>query len=103
MLTQDEEAQLVGWFLDRCHTYRRAAVLLSSAAGAMIKHHYTRALDDILLAENITGHDIITQPERDALREMQREWTDRVQQLDREMQRESSLSAAPADGGRQEV
>jgi hypothetical protein len=93
MITQDEEAQLQGWLLDRAYQYRRAATLLSSAAGAMMKRCYGHALDDVVLAENITGHDIITQPERDALREMQREYPKRLEQIEAELRREYELPA----------
>lgn len=82
MMTQDEEAQLTGWLIDRRSAYRRAADLLDSAAGALIQRHYGRALSDILLAENGIGHDILARPERDALCEIQRE---------------ASVSAAVAD------
>jgi hypothetical protein len=82
MLTRDEEAQLTGWLIDRRSAYRRAADLLNSAADALIKRHYGCALSDILLAENGIGHNVITQPEREALRDMQRE---------------ASVSAAVAD------
>jgi ribose 1,5-bisphosphokinase PhnN len=93
MLTRDEEAQLIGYLSDEARRLRRAAELLSCAAGHLLAHRYGPALGAVFDAEQNTGHDIITQPERDALREMQREYPKRLEQIEAEVRREYELPA----------
>lgn len=70
MLTISEELKLVGFAQDRARDFRRAAELLRQAAGELLVRRYRPALDYIIEAEQHIGHDIVTQPERETLREI---------------------------------
>jgi hypothetical protein len=69
MLTQDDQLQLIGYAEDRARAYRLASKLLDQAAGELLGRRYRPALDCLIEAEQLIGHDIVTPVERNALRD----------------------------------